>query len=239
MPAATAESTSQVNHRYYHQVADVLTDLQRLTLTRLLSREEREATSAWQRLKQEPQQPTPKRIRAHLAHVQWLHSLTTAPQALDGVPETMLQQFAEEARALNVARMNALPVPKCYMETVQMLVTPGEHDPQKRMQVREGHLTPDKHPAPDEWTDASEDEAGLVDAERCGRGCHALRVVQRSVALKGSPRYLALSMSTMVAGRYTHFPGGVSEIVASFVRGMYGRLPTVGAARPRAMLRTR
>jgi hypothetical protein len=118
---AAQKARAQVNHRYYHQVADALDDLQRLILTRLLSREEREATSAWQRLKQEPKQPTPKRIRAHLAHVQWLQSLTTACQALDGVPETKLQRFAEEARALNVARMHTLPAPKRYTLAVALI----------------------------------------------------------------------------------------------------------------------
>jgi hypothetical protein len=43
---AAQKARAQVNHRYYHQVADALDDLQRLILTRLLSREEREATSA-------------------------------------------------------------------------------------------------------------------------------------------------------------------------------------------------
>jgi hypothetical protein len=61
------------------------------------------------------------------------------------------------------------------------------------MQECQGHLTLDKDSAPDKWTNAPEDDAKLVDAEGCGSGCHALRVVQRSVPLKGSPRYLALS----------------------------------------------
>ena len=80
------------------------------------------------------------------------------------------------------------------METMQMFVTPGKHDLQERMQVREGHSTLDKHSAPDEWADALEDDVELVDAERCGRGCHALRVALRIVPLKGSPRYLTLSL---------------------------------------------
>ena len=54
-----------------------------------------------------PNSPTTKRIREHLAHVQWLQSLNTARQAVDGIPETKLQRFADEARALNVARMQA------------------------------------------------------------------------------------------------------------------------------------
>ena len=33
----------------------------------------------------------------------------------------------------------------------------------------------------------------MVDTERCSSGCHALRVAQARVPLKGSPRYLALS----------------------------------------------
>jgi hypothetical protein len=118
---AAQKARAQVNHRYYHQISDTLDDLQRMTLTRLLSREESETTSPWQRLKQEPKQPTPKRIRAHLGHVRWLQSLTTASQALDGVPETKLQRFAEEARALNVARMNALPAAKRYTFAVALL----------------------------------------------------------------------------------------------------------------------
>src|SRR5438132_8642374 len=93
------------------------------------------------------------------------------------------------------------------MKIVQMLITPGKQDLQKRMQVREGHITLDKHPAPDEWTNASEDDAELVDTERCGRGCHALRVLQRSVLLKGSPRYLALSNFFADAIAYQRVPG--------------------------------
>ena len=57
---AAQKARAQVNHRYYHQVDDALDDLQRLTLTRLLSREESEATSPWQRLKQEPQATDPQ-----------------------------------------------------------------------------------------------------------------------------------------------------------------------------------
>ena len=35
----------------------------------------------------------------------WLQSLNTARHALDGIPETKLQRFADEARALDMARM--------------------------------------------------------------------------------------------------------------------------------------
>jgi hypothetical protein len=51
---------------------------------------------------------------------------------------------------------------------VQMLVTPGKQDLQDGMEMCQGRLTLDKDTAPDEWTDAPEDDTELVDAERCG-----------------------------------------------------------------------
>jgi hypothetical protein len=44
-----------------------------------------------------------------------------------------------------------------------------------------------KHLAPDERTDAAQDDSQLVDAQWCGGGSHALRVAQSIVPLKGSP----------------------------------------------------
>ena len=103
---AAQAARAQVNHGYYQQVYNALDDLQRQALTALLTRDDLEATSPWQRLKREPRQPTTKRIREHLAHARWLQSLNTARHAVDGIPETKLQRFADEARALNVTQMN-------------------------------------------------------------------------------------------------------------------------------------
>lgn len=109
---AAQQARAPVQHRSSHQVSDVLDALQRLPRPRLLSREASETTSPWQRLTQEPKPPTPKRIRAPLGHGRWLPSLTTASQALAGGPATQLQRFAEEARAVHVARMTTLPGPQ-------------------------------------------------------------------------------------------------------------------------------
>jgi hypothetical protein len=71
---AALKARAQVNHGYYQQVYNTLNDTQRMAVTRLLSRDDREPTSLWQRLKREPKQPTMKSIREHLAHVRWLKS---------------------------------------------------------------------------------------------------------------------------------------------------------------------
>jgi hypothetical protein len=104
---AAQKARAQVNHRYYHQVSTALDDTQRLAVTRLLSREDHEATRPWQQLKREPKQPTLKHLREHLAHVRWLQSLNTARQALQGIPETKLQRFADEAQTMDASRLKA------------------------------------------------------------------------------------------------------------------------------------
>jgi hypothetical protein len=100
---AAQKARAQVNWRYYHQVAAALNDVQRATIARPLTREAQEATSLWQRLKREPKRPATKRIREHITHARWLQSLNSACQAVEGIPETKLQRFAEEARALDTS----------------------------------------------------------------------------------------------------------------------------------------
>ena len=104
---AAQKARAQVNHRYYHQVFTALDETQRFAVTRLLSRDDHDVTSQWQQLKREPKQPTLKHLREHLVHVRWLQSLNTARQALQGIPETKLQRFADEARTMDASRMKA------------------------------------------------------------------------------------------------------------------------------------
>ena len=79
------------------------------------------------------------------------------------------------------------------VETMQMLVTPGKQDLQDCREVRQGGMAVHQHATPDEWANAAQDDAELVDTEWCSSGGHALRVAQSIRPLKGSPRYLTLS----------------------------------------------
>jgi len=103
---AAQKARAQVNQGYYQHIYDALDATQRATITGVFPRGDHDTTSPWHRLKREPRQPTTSRIREHLAHVRWLQSLNTARHAVDGIPETKLQRFADEARAANVAQMH-------------------------------------------------------------------------------------------------------------------------------------
>ncbi len=118
---AAQHARTQVNLSYYHQAYAALDDGQRMMLTRLLTRGEDEAGSLWQRLKREPKQPTTKRLREYTAHVRWLQSMNTVRAAVESLPEAKLQRFADEARALDVARMKETPEPKRYTLAVALL----------------------------------------------------------------------------------------------------------------------
>jgi len=88
----------------------------------------------------------------------------------------------------------AAVLPAMNMEAVQMFVTPGKQDLQDSMQVRQGGRAGHQHPTPDERADAAQDDPQLIDVEWCSRSSHVLRVAQHLGSLKGSPRYLALSL---------------------------------------------
>src|SRR5215471_669378 len=115
------------------------------------------------------------------------------------------------------------------METMQMLVTPGKEDLQDRMQVCQGGMAVHQHSTPDEWANAAQDDAELIDAEWCSSGNHVLRVAQRSVPLKRSPRYLALSWTTcdtchlaiLPQSRVPEASGAGGELKAFFQTGAH------------------
>jgi len=118
---AAQKARAQVNRGYYQQVNDAMDDLQRATINRLLTGDDNEPTSLWQRLKREPKQPTTKNIREHIKHLRWLQSLNTARHVLDGIPEMKLQRFASEAGVLNVSRMNETQESKRFTLAVTLI----------------------------------------------------------------------------------------------------------------------
>jgi len=77
--------------------------------------------SSWDRLKSEPSQPTVKRIRAFLVHLDWLREQVASTNPLTGIPAVKLHRFAAEARVLNVARMKELTQEKRFALAAALL----------------------------------------------------------------------------------------------------------------------
>jgi hypothetical protein len=87
-------------------VADAIGETTKQRFTALLNRQSNERRTGWDRVKAEPGQPTVKRIKQFVAHLDWLEQEAGEGDPLAGIPTVKLNRFAAEARALNAARMN-------------------------------------------------------------------------------------------------------------------------------------
>jgi len=103
-----------VNRRYYQQVAARLDPVTCARLDTLLTRPHAARRSPWDTLKQTPKSPTVKHMKESLAHLQWLRSQDIPAPVLAEVPAVKREQFAAEARSLDVFGMNRLRWSKRY-----------------------------------------------------------------------------------------------------------------------------
>lgn len=111
--ARTARAT--VNRGYYRRIADALGDAARGRLAALLERQPGERRTGWDRIKAEPGQPTVKRIKRFVEHLDWLEEQAAGKgDPCAGIPAVKLSRFAAEGRALNAARMALVMEDKRY-----------------------------------------------------------------------------------------------------------------------------
>ena len=110
-----------VNRGYYRQIHQTTDPLTRAHIAALFEKDPTERRSLWDRLKSEPSQPTVKRIRAFLLHLDWLRKQVASTNPLAGIPAVKLQRFAAEARVLNVARMKELTEEKRFALAAALL----------------------------------------------------------------------------------------------------------------------
>lgn len=77
--------------------------------------------SGWQRLKREPRKPTNKEIRSYLQHLKWLKGMAAQLPDIKPLPVAKREQFANEARALDAAKMARLEARKRYALVVTLI----------------------------------------------------------------------------------------------------------------------
>ena len=87
-----------VNRGYYRQIYQAIDPLTRAHIAMLFDKDSAERRSSWDRLKDEPGQPTVKRIRVFLVHLDWLRKQVASTNPLTGIPAVKLQRFAAEAQ---------------------------------------------------------------------------------------------------------------------------------------------
>jgi hypothetical protein len=78
-------------------------------------------------------------------------------------------------------------------EMMEVFVAPLETDLEHEMELSQSRVALDKKSSPDERTDASQDDAQLIDVWVGSLLFHEQSVRRDPCCFKGSPRYLALS----------------------------------------------
>jgi hypothetical protein len=103
-----------VNRRYHHRIAVRLTATQRAQLDTLLTRAADARRSPWDTLKQPAKNPTVKHMREAVAQLQWLQQQDLPASVFADVSAVKLEQFAAEARSLDLYDLNRLRWSKRY-----------------------------------------------------------------------------------------------------------------------------
>lgn len=75
---------------------------------------ENENISKWELLKREAGSPTVTNIRELVKHHSWLNNLNNGIQLLDNIPFVKIKNFANEAKAYNISKMNEIKESKRY-----------------------------------------------------------------------------------------------------------------------------
>ena len=118
---AARSARATVNWSYYNRISQALDSATKARIDALFDKAEETRQSPWETVKNEPGQPTVKRVKRFLKSARWLKEQAADPSALAGIPIVKLQRFAIEARGLNAARMKESQPDKRYAFAVSLI----------------------------------------------------------------------------------------------------------------------
>jgi len=113
LSAIAEDAHRTVTNQYLQAITNSLSREACKMIDNLLVISRPEMTSGWARLKTEPKSPTPKHVRAHLAHIRIVEQFANQLPAFD-VPVPKLAHFRDWARACDAAELREMPASTRY-----------------------------------------------------------------------------------------------------------------------------
>ncbi len=101
-----------VNRDIYQRVADRLTEVEQQALLRLITREDAESFTAFNRIKEAPKSATLTHLDEWLSRLTWLQSLGNMQPLVEGLRHAKVKHLAEEARSLHATNLWDFTAPK-------------------------------------------------------------------------------------------------------------------------------
>ncbi len=111
-----------LNRDYQTRVYDSLDMVSRQRLLSILNRPEAECRSLWDQVKREPKRSTVHQMKDFLDHLHWLRQQNVPLDAFAGIPEAKIRHFAAEARSLDLASLNDMPLRKRLVLTAALIL---------------------------------------------------------------------------------------------------------------------
>ncbi len=102
----------RTNDEFYKHISESLSDKAKNTLRALFERSERYSKTTWDNLKREPKKPSVRQLQDFLGHLHTLLEHGLRAEAFSKIPDVKVNQFAAEARSLDVASMRDFAEPK-------------------------------------------------------------------------------------------------------------------------------
>lgn len=117
------KSMAKASNFFYKKIYSYM-DLKQKTLinqTLLINHTNYNKQSNWNKVKCDPPAVSTNNLKLYTKHVQWLQSLTHKKDILDTIPTERLKQFYAEGMALDLSKINRLPLHKRYSLIIVVL----------------------------------------------------------------------------------------------------------------------
>lgn len=112
---------SLVYRSYFRRINSLLSEEAKKQYDNLLEVEQEKSFTSWNSLKDDPGAPTLKSIKIMVNYLSWIKKQNVGNEALEGIPNIKIKQFASEVQTLNAAQMKQLEPYKKYALVASML----------------------------------------------------------------------------------------------------------------------
>lgn len=106
---------------YYNEIYNLIGENERNNLDKLFEVDFEKNFTEWYYIKVEPGKPTVNNIKEMINRIEWLSKKNVCALALEKIPDIKIQQFANEARTLDSARLKSMESKKRYALIVSLL----------------------------------------------------------------------------------------------------------------------
>lgn len=110
-----------INRSYYKAISESIDNITREKIDKIIETEEETQYTYWNKLKQDPSNPTVNHLKDLVKHLKWLKSLNISIKNIKNIPYVKIKQFALEAKTLDASKMKQMESFKRYSLMISLI----------------------------------------------------------------------------------------------------------------------